>query len=55
MRNRIKRLVREYFRHNSNMLPMVDLNVIARRKAAVMDGSDLQQEIALAFEQIGSR
>jgi ribonuclease P protein component len=52
-RNRIKRFVRETFRNNRLLLPAVDLNVIARSEAAVMDFHGLQQELLKAFRHIG--
>ena len=52
-RNRVKRFVRETFRHNKCLLPAVDLNVIARSGAATMDFPALQQELLKAFRHIG--
>ncbi len=53
-RNRIKRMVREYFRQHCQALPPVDLNVIARRRAAELDGAALRAELARIFQRIGS-
>lgn len=53
-RNRIKRLVREIFRHNRSLLPAVDVNVIARSESAAMDHHTLQQELLKAFRRIGT-
>jgi ribonuclease P protein component len=52
-RNRLKRFVREIFRHNRLLLPAVDLNVIARSGAATMDFHGLKQEFLKAFRCIG--
>ena len=54
VRNRIKRQVREFFRLHCQYLPSVDLNVIARSRAAALDGSRLRAELHQAFQQIGS-
>ena len=52
-RNRIKRFVRETFRNHRFLLPAVDVNVIARSEAAVMDFQALMQELLKAFRHIG--
>ena len=52
-RNRVKRFVRETFRHNKCLLPAVDLNVIARSEAAAMDFTNLKQQLLKAFIHIG--
>lgn len=54
VRNRIKRCVREYFRHHRNILPGVDINIIVRRQAAENSASVLFLELQRAFQQIGS-
>ena len=53
-RNRVKRFVREIFRNNRSLLPAVDVNVIARSEAAVMDFHGLEQELLKAFRYIGA-
>jgi ribonuclease P protein component len=53
IRNKIKRFVREIFRRNRSLLPAVDLNVIARSQAAVMQYDDVQRELLRAFRHIG--
>jgi len=53
-RNRVKRYIREAFRHNRLLLPSVDMNVIARRDSAVMDFRSVLQELEKAFRQIGT-
>lgn len=53
-RNRVKRIVREIFRSNRSLLPAVDLNVIARSEAAIMDFHGLEQELLKAFRHIGA-
>ena len=54
VRNRIKRCVREYFRHHRHILPGVDINVIVRRQAAENSTVALFLELQRAFQQIGS-
>lgn len=54
VRNRLKRLVREFFRQQRTLLPAVDLNVIARRQAADTSTAVLIDELKRAFQQIGS-
>ena len=55
VRNRLKRLIREFFRHNISLLPCVDLNIIVRRQAAENSVVVLSGELQRAFQQIGSR
>ncbi|MDN5924591.1 MAG: ribonuclease P protein component [Xanthomonadales bacterium] len=45
VRNRIKRQVRESFRHQRASLPFVDMLVIARSTAATADNSALRLEL----------
>lgn len=54
IRNRVKRLVREVFRLNTIPLPLVDINIIARREAALMDYFSVQRELEKAFRNIGA-
>lgn len=55
VRNRLKRFIREFFRHHCSLLPGVDLNVIVRRQAAENSIAVLSAELQRAFQQIGSR
>lgn len=55
VRNRVKRYVREIFRHKRAMLPHVDLVVIARREAAVMDYFSVQRELEAVITSIGTQ
>jgi len=54
IRNSVKRFVREVYRHHRTQLPPVDINVIARREAALMDFSNTQRELEKAFRHIGA-
>jgi ribonuclease P protein component len=45
-RNRLKRRIREWFRHNRSLLPMeAELVVIARRGAAGLDSAEIHREL----------
>ena len=52
-RSRVKRYIREVFRHNRHLLPMVDVNVIARRESANLDFHGVLRELEKAFRFIG--
>ena len=53
VRNRIKRYLREFFRHNRLEMAAVDINIIARRESALMTFPDIQRELNRAFRLIG--
>jgi ribonuclease P protein component len=53
VRNRVKRYLREFFRHNSFGMPAVDINIIARRESAQMTYPDIERELNKAFRHIG--
>ena len=53
VRNRVKRYVREFFRHNRFGMTAVDVNVIARRESAEMKYPDVVRELTKAFRFIG--
>ncbi|MBI3784789.1 MAG: ribonuclease P protein component [Deltaproteobacteria bacterium] len=51
VRNRIKRLVREFFRHHKQLIdPPRDVLVIARSSAATASLSDIEHELSAALE-----
>jgi ribonuclease P protein component len=53
VRNRVKRLLREFFRlHRSGIAP-VDINIIARQGSAQMAYSDVERELAKVIRLIG--
>jgi ribonuclease P protein component len=54
VRNRVKRYLREFFRHNRFGMAAVDVNVIARRESAQMAYSDVVRELNKAFRLIGA-
>ena len=53
VRNRVKRYLREFFRHNRYGMPAVDINIIARRESAQMTYPDIVRELNKAFRFIG--
>ena len=53
VRNRVKRYLREFFRHNRSGMAAVDVNVIARRDSAQMTYPDIDRELKKAFRFIG--
>ncbi len=53
VRNRVKRYLREFFRHNRSGMAAVDLNIIARRESALMTYPDIERELNKAFRFIG--
>lgn len=57
MRNRLKRLIREYFRHHKHKLPLtVDFSVVAKKGAANLSITDIHAELksALDFKEISN-
>ena len=54
-RNRIKRQIRESFRHNAERLKGLDVVVIARSGAQTMDSNRLRHVLARAWERADSR
>jgi len=54
-RNRIKRLVREFFRINRNLFPPADYNIIARSGAVKLGYSAVCQELANGLCRIGQQ
>jgi ribonuclease P protein component len=54
-RNRVKRVVREFFRNNKELFVTADYNIIARSGAGQMKHSDLCQELANAIYKIGQQ
>lgn len=54
-RNRIKRLVREFFRNNTSLFSLADYNVIARSGAESLTYEALCQELANALSRIGQK
>ena len=54
-RNRIKRLLREYFRLNRHAMESMDLVIMAKPAAASMDKQALLSSIRHAFKQLDKR
>jgi ribonuclease P protein component len=53
IRNKIKRYLREIFRHNRLEMVAVDVNIIARRESALMTFPDIERELNKALRLIG--
>jgi ribonuclease P protein component len=45
-RNRVRRLLREFFRHHKDRLPPEDLIIMAKKGAADLDYQQLQEELS---------
>jgi ribonuclease P protein component len=54
-RNRLKRLMRESFRHQQHQLPNLDIVVMARRGLADMDNADIQKLIEKQWQRLCKR
>lgn len=52
-RNRIKRLLREFFRNNRDSFPLADYNIIARSGAAALGHVALFQELLNGVSRVG--
>jgi ribonuclease P protein component len=49
-RNRIKRIIREYYRLNRNLLPIkLDTNVIARRSSGTIGAAAIREQLEYGF------
>jgi len=52
-RNRIKRLIREYFRQSKDFVPGIkDINIIGRKGLATLSNSEVTEEIDKLFKKI---
>jgi ribonuclease P protein component len=52
VRNRLKRLIREFYRQNKGLFPSADFNVIARQGAGSLDSRQVGQELARALRRL---
>jgi len=52
-RNRVKRLVREFFRLHKGVLPPLDIVIIAKRQATGLSYADVQGELAAVLIRPG--
>ena len=51
VRNRIKRISREFFRHNHELFPVaVDFSVVAKKGAAALSTKEIHSELNRALE-----
>jgi ribonuclease P protein component len=54
-RNRIKRVIREAFRHNQEWLEANDIVVVARAHAATASGHNLEKALTALWKQLVSK
>lgn len=55
-RNRIKRLVREYFRLNKqNIMRDLDINIIVKKKVALLSSKQVFKSLGIVFERINGK
>ncbi|XPS82086.1 RnpA: ribonuclease P [Desulfosarcina variabilis str. Montpellier] len=56
IRNRIKRIIREYFRLNRSMLPVhLDMNVIVRQPSAKLENAQLREKFGYLIKKVSQR
>lgn len=51
-RNRLKRLIREFYRQNKGLFPAADYNLIAKQGAARIDFSEVGLELGRALQRL---
>ncbi len=52
-RNRIKRLIREYFRHRKDSIPGIkDINIIGRKGLTTLSNKEISEHIDMLFKKI---
>jgi len=51
-RNRIKRFIREFYRHNKGLFAPADYSIIARQGAARLDYTDVCQDLGRALQRL---
>lgn len=54
-RNRLKRYIREFYRHNKEFFPPADCVIIARAGADRLNYSELCQELVNAVQRVGKQ
>lgn len=52
-RNRVKRLIRESYRHHQEMLAGLDIIVLARRGIADLDNATISRSLAKSWTRLG--
>jgi ribonuclease P protein component len=53
VRNRIKRLVREFYRLNKGLFAAADYNIIAKPGAGQLEFAELARELSRALQRLG--
>lgn len=54
-RNRVKRIVREYFRQHSTQMPGLDLVVLARKDVDTLQNSQLSARLATLWNDLNAK
>ncbi len=54
-RNRIKRQIRQLFRHNAELLSGLDLVVLARKDADTLDNKQLSEKMGILWKDLHSK
>ncbi len=52
-RNRVKRLVRESFRHHKHLIPPVDIVILANTEVAQMDNAVILRQLEVLWQRLG--
>lgn len=56
IRNRIKRIIREYFRLNRSMLPVyLDINVIVRQPSAKLENAQFREKLGCILNKVSQK
>ncbi len=55
LRNRVKRLLREFFRRHKGFLPPQDIVIVAKKGAAKLNYAEVLEELAAVFSLSGVR
>lgn len=51
-RNRLKRVIREFYRENKGLFAPVDYNIVARKSAASLGYGEISQELGRALQRL---
>lgn len=52
VRNRLKRCLREYYRHHKSMFTAADFNIIAKQRAASLSSAEITRELDRALSRL---
>jgi len=54
-RNRVKRMVREFFRQHGDQIPGLDLVVLARKDVDTLQNNQLSERLATLWKDLGAK